>query len=201
MTEGRPGGLPPTDICFEIGLKVIQMADPFIGEIRLFGFPRIPTGWQACNGSLLSIANFEALYLLIGTTYGGDGVTSFGVPDLRGRVPLSMGSGRGLTPRTLGEIAGEPAHTLLTAEMPSHGHGLVATALEGTTAIPGPTVQLGTASLATSAVYTQPANIPSYVGMASSIMPAGNSLPHDNMMPTLVGNYCIAVVGVFPAQG
>lgn len=177
------------------------MSDPFVGEIRLFGFPRIPIGWAACNGASLSIADNQILFTLIGTAFGGDGVTSFNVPDLRGRVPVSQGNGRGLTPRVLAQIGGEPQHTLRTAEMPSHSHALVATTTTGNTPTPGPSVQLATASLATAALYTQPASTPSYIAMAPSIAQAGNSLPHDNMMPTLTANYCICTIGVFPQQG
>ncbi|MET0221463.1 MAG: tail fiber protein [Tardiphaga sp.] len=176
------------------------MSDPFIGEIRLFGFPRIPDGWLGCNGALYSIAEYEVLYTLIGTVYGGDGNTTFGVPDLRGRVPLAQGSGRGLTPRALGEIGGQPQHTLLTTEMPTHSHALVASMTAGETAAPGPSVQFATASLATAALYTQPADIPSYVVMANSIALAGQNQAHDNMMPTLTANYCICYAGIFPSQ-
>lgn len=177
------------------------MSDPFVGEIRLFGFPRIPTGWVACDGAALPISEYETLYFLIATTYGGDGVTTFCVPDLRGRVPLSQGSGRGLTPHLLGEPGGEERHTLTSDEMPSHGHALLSSTNVGTTATPGPEVHLASSSVATTHPYAPQADIPGNNKMATSITITGESLPHDNMMPTLTCNYCICTTGVFPQQG
>ena len=177
------------------------MSDPFVGEIRLFGFPRVPNGWLACNGASLPISQYDVLFTLIGTTYGGDGVTTFCPPDLRGRVPISQGTGGGLTPRTLGEISGEESHTLLFPEMPSHGHALLSTRNAGTTPTPGPAVHLAAASLSASKLYAPQANVPSYDVMAASVTPTGNNQSHDNMMPTLTGNYCICFAGVFPSQG
>jgi microcystin-dependent protein len=176
------------------------MSDPFVGEIRLFSFQRIPLGWLACDGSQQPIANYEVLYTLLGTVFGGDGVNTFNVPDLRGRVPLSRGSGRGLTPRALGQISGTPTHTLSMSEMPFHGHALMASTKTGETAIPGPGVQLATASLTTDSLYTAPASIPNYVVMGASIVASGRSQAHDNMMPTLTANYCICFAGIFPPQ-
>ena len=98
------------------------MSAPYIGEIRLFSFPRIPTGWFACDGSLKPIAEYEVLYALLGTTFGGNGINTFGVPDLRGRVPVDMGRGTGLTPRIIGESSGSENVTLLTLNLPSHSH-------------------------------------------------------------------------------
>jgi microcystin-dependent protein len=177
------------------------VSDQFIGEIRLFGFSRIPDNWVACNGQALPISQFSALFQLIGTTYGGDGVQTFNVPDLRGRVPISQGNGQGLTPRILGQASGEENHTLLEQEMPSHSHGLVSTTNTGTTATPGTTVHLATSNNANQKVYAPQANVPSYDVLAPSIALSGSSLPHDNMMPTLTGNFCIAVFGIFPSQG
>lgn len=177
------------------------MATPFIGEIRLFGFPRIPVGWFACDGSLQSIAEYETLYALIGTTFGGDGVNTFGLPDLRGRVPISHGSGRGLTTRPLGELGGEPQHTLLITEIPSHSHPLTSTTNVGTTVAPSNTVHLGTVSPNTAKLYAPASNVTNYLVMAPSINPAGAGLPHQNMMPTLTGNFCISWVGVYPLEG
>ena len=175
------------------------MSDQFIGEIRLFGFPRIPDGWVACDGTLLSIGNYETLYALIGTTYGGDGVNTFGLPDLRGRVPLSQGNGAGLTSRVLGQVFGEASHTLMSTEMPSHGHALVSTTNAGTTATPAQNVHLA-ASNTTGKVYAPQADVTSYNVMAPSLTQTGNNLPHDNMMPTLTCNFCIAYEGIYPSQ-
>jgi microcystin-dependent protein len=176
------------------------MADPFIGEIRLFGFSRVPVNWAACDGSPLLISDNPTLYQLLGTTFGGDGVNSFNLPDLRGRVPLSQGAGGGLTPRAMGQIAGEENHTLLMAEMPSHAHSLVATTTAGTTATPDPTVMLAAASVNTAKVYAPPASVQTYDVMAPAVIPTGNSLAHNNVMPTLTCNYCICLFGIFPSQ-
>jgi microcystin-dependent protein len=175
------------------------MSDQFIGEIRLFGFPRVPDGWLACNGSLQSITNFDVLYGLIGTTFGGDGISTFGIPDLRGRVPLSYGNGPNLTPRVMGQSFGEPTHTLLTTEMPSHSHALLSTTRPGTTATPAQSVHLATSNTSTKPLYAPQASVSSYSVMAPSLTNSGNSLPHDNMMPTLTCNYCIAYSGIYPS--
>ena len=174
------------------------MSDQFIGEIRLFGFPRIPDGWLPCDGSLQPIANFDTLYALIGTTYGGDGVNTFGMPDLRGRVPIAQGNGQGLTPRVMGQSFGETTHTLQSTEMPSHSHALLSTTNAGTTATPGQSVHLG-ASNTTNKLYAPQGSVTGYSVMAPSLINSGNGLPHDNMMPTLACNFCIAYVGIFPS--
>jgi microcystin-dependent protein len=174
------------------------MSDPYIGEIRLFGFPRVPSGWLACNGLNVSISEYDALYAVIGTTYGGDGVNVFGLPDLQGRVAIGQGQGIGLPTYVIGERAGEEQHVLIDMEMPSHNHGMLSSTATATTATPGPSVHLGTASAGV--LYAPPANTPSYDRMASCITMAGANLPHNNMMPSLVGNYCICYSGVFPSQ-
>jgi microcystin-dependent protein len=176
------------------------MSDPYVGEIRLFGFPRVPVGWLACNGAVLSISEYEVLFTLISTTYGGNGTTTFCAPDLRGRVPISQGTGGGLSPRTLGEVSGQESHTLILSEMPTHGHALLSTTNAGTTPTPGPAVHLAAASLTTSKLYAPLANVPKHDVMAPSVTATGNNLAHDNMMPTLTCSYCIAWAGVFPSQ-
>ncbi|MDB5616350.1 tail fiber protein [Tardiphaga sp.] len=177
------------------------MSDQFIGEIRLFGFPRIPDGWLACNGSLQSIANYDVLYTLIGTAFGGDGISTFGIPDLRGRVPLSQGNGPNLTPRVMGQSFGEATHTLLSTEMPSHSHALLSTTNPGTTATPAQSVHLATSSTSTKPLYAPQAGVSGYSVMAPSLHSSGDSLHHDNMMPTLTCNYCIAYSGSYPSPG
>lgn len=173
------------------------MADPFIGEIRLFGFPRVPIGWLACSGQPLPIAAYDVLYAVIGTTYGGDGVQTFNLPDLRGRVPIGQGAGPGLPNYVLGQAAGEEQHTLIAAEMATHSHALLSSTTTATTATPGPTVHLATASSGT--LYAPIANAPPYDTMAACVTTSGNSQGHNNMMPTVVANYCICYSGVFPA--
>ena len=175
------------------------MSEPFLGEIRLFAFPRIPNGWVPCNGQSLSIATYSALYAVIGTTYGGDGQQTFNAPDLRGRVPIGQGQGTGLPNYTLGQVGGEDQHTLIDAEMPSHSHALLSSTTAATSATPGPTVHLATASA--NLLYAPAANAGPYEIMAACVNTAGNNLPHNNIMPTVVGNYCMAIAGIFPSPG
>ena len=175
------------------------MAEPYVGEIRLFGFPRIPTGWFACNGQSVSIAQYEVLYAVIGTIYGGDGVNTFNLPDLRGRVAIGQGQGLSLPNYPLGQPGGEEMHTLIETEMPVHSHALMSSTVVGTAVTPGPTVHLGTASAGE--LYAPVANAGAYSTMAPCVMPAGNSVGHDNMMPTVVANYCICWQGIFPSSG
>jgi microcystin-dependent protein len=174
-----------------------QMTDQYIGEIRLFGFPRVPTGWLACNGQLLPISQFDVLYAVIGTTYGGDGQQHFQLPDLQGRVPVGQGQGQGLPPYVLGQLAGEEQHTLLNSELPSHSHALTSSTTVATTATPGPTVHLATISAGY--LYAPAASAAPYDVMAPCLSQTGGSLPHNNMMPTIVANYCIAYVGIYPS--
>ena len=174
------------------------MSDPYIGEIRLFAFPRIPTNWALCDGSLIAIGQNEALYTLIGTTYGGDGVNNFALPDLRGRVPIDQGAGGGLTPRVMGQYAGEENHTLTSNEMASHSHSLVATSNTGNSPTPSLSVHLAAISVSTEKMYTPQGNVTSYETMANSVTLSGNSLPHNNIMPTLTSSYCICLYGIYP---
>lgn len=175
------------------------MADPFIGEIRLFGFPRVPNGWLACNGQSLQISQYDTLYAVIGTTYGGDGVQTFNLPDLRGRVAIGQGTGPNLPGYALGQIAGEEAHTLIEAEMPTHSHALLSSTATGTTATPAQTVHLATSSSGN--LYAPVMNAAPYATMAPCVTTAGNNIAHNNMMPSVVANYCICTAGIFPSPG
>ncbi|OKO78804.1 tail fiber protein [Bradyrhizobium sp. AS23.2] len=175
------------------------MADPFVGEIRLFGFPRVPDGWFACNGQSLAIAQYQTLFALIGTTYGGDGVNTFNLPDLRGRVAVGQGQGAGFPNYLLGQNGGEETHTLIEAEMPAHSHALMSSTATGTTPTPAQTVHLATASAGN--LYAPAANAGTYATMAACVTTAGTSVGHNNMMPTLVANYCICNDGIFPTAG
>ena len=175
------------------------MADPFVGEIRLFGFPRVPTGWLACNGQALQIAEHDALYAVIGTTFGGDGAQTFNLPDLQGRVPIGQGAAQGRSAYRLGQSAGEEQHALTAAEVPSHGHALMSSTVPADTAQPGNTVHLGAASAGN--LYAPKAGAAPYSKMKACIANAGNGAGHDNMMPSVVGNYCICVDGIMPASG
>lgn len=176
------------------------MTTPYVGEIRLLAFPRIPMGWMACDGSLQSIANYQVLYTLLGTTYGGDGVQTFGLPDLRGQLPLHQGTGPGLSPRVLGQAGGNENISLLAAQMPAHNHSFMASTNAATATSPGATVQ--PATLPSDHIYLQ--NISGTptadVMSATMIAQTGGSLPHNNIMPTLTLSFCIAWEGVFPSQ-
>lgn len=174
------------------------MSDPFVAEIRMFGFNFAPKGWAFCNGQLLPISQNTALFSLLGTNYGGDGKSTFGLPDLQGCAPMAWGQGGGLSERFIGEQAGTAAVTLLTSEMPAHNHTLMSTVEDGI----GGSLTQGTtlASSPGGKLYQNNtvANLGPLNFQALSIQ--GGSLPHNNMQPTLVVNFCIAMQGIFPAR-
>lgn len=174
------------------------MSTPFLGEVRLFGFGFVPAGWQACDGSLLSIAQNDTLYSLLGTTYGGDGQTTFGVPDLQGQIPLHQGTGPGLSSRVLGEGGGTEMVTLTAQQLAAHEHAFTATNAGADSKTPSASVQLGAVS--GDALYTSdPQGTPLAMSPASTL-PAGGSQPHDNLMPTMAVQFCIALDGIYPSQ-
>lgn len=175
------------------------MSTPFVGEIRMFGFGRVPNGWFACDGSLKSIAEYEVLYVLIGTTYGGDGVSTFAVPDLRGRLPIHQGTGPGLSPRVIGQIAGTEAVTLLSSQMPAHTHTVLVSSAAATSPSPGSNQML--AAISGDGLYaTEVAGGP-IATHPQTVTAAGGNQHHDNTMPTLAVSFCIAWAGIFPSQG
>ena len=164
------------------------MAEPFLSEIRLMSFGFAPNGWALCNGQLLPINQNQALFSLLGTTFGGDGRVNFALPDLRGRVPMHVGSGH-----TLGERGGEQAHTLSIAEIPAHAHQAMASADSGST-------QDGTGNLLAAVpgrIYTDAANLTSL--HPATIPNVGGSQAHLNMQPFLSLSFCIALQGIFPS--
>jgi len=165
------------------------MATPFIGEIRLVGFNFAPNGWAFCDGSILPISGNDVLYILIGTTYGGDGVNTFALPDLRGRVPVHQGSGF-----VIGQLAGTETVTLTANQLPAHSHLLQGSTDGGTSIDPTGNVL---ATTSTAKVYSAPTSV---VGMQSSTTPAGNNQPHLNMQPYLCASFIISLFGVFPSQ-
>lgn len=177
------------------------MSTPFIGEIRIFAFGRTPNGWQACDGSLLLISDNDALFSLIGTIYGGDGQTTFAVPDLRGRVPLHQGTGPGLSTYVIGQAGGSETVTLTTPQMPGHNHPLAATTAAATALTPGPALLPG--SVAGDTFYVTDVVVGATAGAMSpqSTSPTGATQPHENTMPTLTVQYCIATQGIFPSPG
>jgi len=164
------------------------MAEPFLSEIRImsFGFP--PKGWALCNGQLLPINQNQALFSLLGTTYGGDGRVNFGLPNLQGRAPIHMGSSH-----TLGERGGEAAHTLSIAEIPTHTHTLVAVSANATQPIPASAFLAAANNL-----YVAPASL--VATSPTSVANVGGSQAHNNMQPFLVLNFSIALQGIFPSQ-
>lgn len=175
------------------------MSQPYVGEIRLFGCNFPPQGWATCSGQLLAISENDVLFTLLGTTFGGDGVTTFGLPDLRGRVPVHTGTGAGLSTRVIGEMGGTESVTLTTNQIPSHSHTVVATTTAATTGTPGPTVVPGAVANQTMYVTDTTGAVP-FTTSAQSVGIAGGSQPHDNCMPSLTLNYCIALYGIFPPQ-
>lgn len=165
------------------------MAEPFLSEIRLMSFNFAPRGWALCNGQLLPINQNQALFSLLGTTFGGDGRVNFALPNLQGRVPIHVGSGH-----TLGERGGEQAHTLSITELPTHLHVMNATSANGTNT-PGAGTVLATSN--PQQVYGPAANL---VAMdPGTVANVGGSQAHLNMMPFLTLNFCIALQGIFPS--
>jgi microcystin-dependent protein len=202
------------------------MSEPFLGQIMLVPYNFAPRGWAFCNGQILPIAQNTALFSLLGTTYGGNGQTTFALPDLRGRVPISSGQGSGLANYDLGQIGGSEAVTLTTSEMPAHSHLLAShthqapahthqvTALTDSASTGIPTNNLPASAPRGTNLYAPPsantttmapAMIQSGGELATTpaqpaIQPAGASQPFDNRMPFLTLNYCIALEGIFPSR-
>jgi microcystin-dependent protein len=173
------------------------MAQPFVGQILAVGFNFAPVGWMLCSGQTLPIDQFQALFALIGTTYGGDGVTTFALPNLSGRVPVNQGQGPGLSNYVLGQTGGSENVTLTSAQVGAHTHSLNASSQTGSTATPGTTVALAQNAQSLVNIYVAP---PPNTAMGNAIGPAGNNLPHENRQPLLAINYIIALEGIFPSQ-
>jgi microcystin-dependent protein len=167
------------------------VAEPFLSEIRIFSFGFPPKGWAFCNGQFLPINQNQALFSLLGTTYGGNGQTTFALPNLQGRAPIHNGNGH-----TLGEAAGAPAVTLNLQQMPTHVHVANATSAEQTATTPTNALVLSTSK--PQFMYGPPTNL---VAMdPGSVSAVGGSQPHVNMQPYLVLNFCIALQGIFPSR-
>lgn len=171
------------------------MADQFVGEVRAVGFNFAASGWAECDGQLMSISQNTALFSLLGTFYGGDGKTTFALPDLQGNVAIGQGQGAGLTPRIIGEQSGSSSVTLITSQIPVHTH-----------TFSGNTDDSPNSSGPGNAAYCLSAQTQLYSTAASplvpmgTLVPAGSSLPHNNMMPYLVMNFIIALQGIFPSR-
>jgi microcystin-dependent protein len=169
------------------------MAQPYVGEIRMFAGNFAPAGWAFCDGQLLSIASNETLFQLIGTTYGGDGVSTYALPDLRGRFPIHQGTGAGLSARTLGEAAGSQEVALIASQLPIHNHVALASAS------PGHIVEPRTAVPAAHRDYAAFDSAPG-VAMAAAVAATGGGQPHANEPPYLCVNFIISLFGIFPTQ-
>jgi microcystin-dependent protein len=171
--------------------------EPFIGQIQMVGFGFAPQGWATCDGQLLSISQNTALFSLLGTTYGGDGVTTFALPDLRGRAPIHQGQGPGLTSRSLGEQDGAETVTLISNQIPAHPHTVNAVSGAGNAAAPA----AANVWAASSARDNQYSNAPPNTTLSPAAIGGGGAgQPHENMPPTLCVNFIIALEGIFPSR-
>jgi len=178
------------------------MADAYIGEIRIFAGNFAPKGWALCNGQLLPIAQHTALYSILGVQYGGDGKTTFALPNLMGRAPMNQGSGQGLTPRTVGQQVGSQTVTLLTTEIPYHTH--IPQAIDATGNNSDPTGNYWSQAPRPSVSAPQPRlydPVPNVDMSPVALQVAGGSQPHNNMQPFIAQNFIICLEGEFPSRG
>jgi microcystin-dependent protein len=170
--------------------------DPFVAEIRIFPFNFAPKGWAFCDGQILPLSQNTALFSLLGTTYGGDGKSNFALPNMQGNAPMHPGQGPGLSLHDLGETGGSETVSLLESEIPSHTHSISASAVDGTAKSPaGSKVASG---VGVNMYATAPSPMVNLNGNA--LAPAGGDQPHNNMMPYLTLNFCIALQGVYPPR-
>lgn len=172
------------------------MSEPFVGEVRMFAGNFAPRGWAFCDGQLLAVSQNDALFSLLGTTYGGNGQTTFGLPDLRGRLPVHAGNGPGLSPRRLGAKAGTEQVTLTINQLPSHNHPLSGTNTNATDNSPADTM-----TLAKGVGFDPYVDQPPSITMANNnINAVGGSQSHNNMMPFLCVNFIISLFGIYPSR-
>jgi len=172
------------------------MSNPFIGEIRLFAGNFAPAGWAFCDGAMLPIAEYDTLFTLIGTTYGGDGQSTFALPDLRGRIPIHQGQGPGLSSHTIGESSGSENVSLTVNQMPAHPHAFMGTSSNASAANPANAVVAAPSTIDLYRTATAPnANL-----AANALGMAGGSQPHDNLQPYLCISFIISLFGIFPSQ-
>jgi microcystin-dependent protein len=172
------------------------MSSPFLGEIRIFGLNFAPRGWLQCNGQLLPISQYTAVFSLLGTYYGGNGTSNFQLPNFQGTFPLGQGQGPGLTDRNIGETGGEANVTLLSTEIPSHYHTVACTATDGTESPSG--AVFGGGGRGKQPAYAAGPGVTAMANLAVGV--AGGSQPHNNLPPYLTLNFCIAIQGVFPSR-
>lgn len=171
------------------------MSEPFVGEIRMFAGNFAPRGWAFCDGQLLAVSQNDALFSLLGTIYGGDGRTTFGLPDMRGRIPIHMGTGSGLSPRRLGAKGGEEKVTLTVNQLPSHAHPLVGSSDNGPDANPSGDFLAGSTVVRP---YVQ--EVPDTDFAGDAVNNVGGSRSHTNLMPFLCVHFIIALVGIYPSR-
>jgi len=175
------------------------MSSPFVAEIRIWACNFAPTGWAFCNGQLLPISQNTALFSLLGTMYGGDGKSTFALPDFQGSVPIGQGDGQGLSQRFIGEIGGSQTVTLLQSEIPNHTHNWRGASDIADNALPDPSKSI---TLSNNGLAYAPAGTAPLVNMnLQALSITGSSFPHNNMQPYLTLNFCIALQGVFPPRG
>ncbi len=171
------------------------MSEPFVGEIRMFGFGFAPLGWAQCNGQLLPINQNQALFSLLGTTFGGDGRTNFALPDMQSRVPVGQGQGPGLSSYAEGQVGGAETVTLAATQMPGHTHPVKASSSTADSDQPGG----GALARSASHIYTAKPDTSTAMN-AGMLGDAGGSQSHDNIQPYLAVNFCIALTGIFPSR-
>lgn len=171
--------------------------EPYLGQILAFAFNYAPNGWMMCQGQLLAISQYSALYSLLGITYGGNGMTTFALPDLRGRAVISFGQGPGLTNHSLGESSGVEQVTLTANQLPAHNHAARAVSGQANQRDPGSNTWAQEA-MGQNAVYSS--STPNVDMAPGAIAPSGGGQAHSNMQPHLVLNCCIAIMGVYPVQ-
>lgn len=173
------------------------MSDQFVAEIRIFPFNFPPTGWAFCNGQLMPISQNTALFSLLGTVYGGDGKSTFALPDMQGNAPMQPGQGQGLSLRDLGEMSGVESITLLVSEIPLHTHAVRVSSEDGEFKVPAPDRIMGRSI---NAFLYETTGAGANLMAPQALALAGGGLPHNNMQPYLTLNFCIALQGIFPQR-
>lgn len=177
------------------------MDEMFMSAIAIFGFDWAPRNWASCNGQLLAIAQNQALFSLLGTTFGGNGVSTFALPDLRGRAPVGMGQGLGLSNITLGQPGGSSSVTLISTQLPTHNHSVLVNNSKAALSAPANNEYLAEATdLNSDASKVYSSSAPNVVLSPNTLANAGGNQPHENMQPYIVVNYCIALYGIFPSR-
>jgi microcystin-dependent protein len=176
------------------------VTDPFLAEIRIFGGNFAPRGWALCNGQLMSISQNTALFALLGTTYGGDGRVTFGLPNLQGSTPMQSGQGPGLSPRYLGEVGGTPYVTLINSEMAMHTHTAMAVDAGGDNTSPTNNTWAQASEFKSGDALYSVGQQPNMLMASQAVLPTGGSQPHNNMPPYLTVTFIIALEGIFPQR-